>query len=53
MTLVLSLSHGTQHIHLNIRHKNRLHRYCTHTELHPQGGIFFLVPAGGSNPAGP
>ncbi len=22
-------------------------------ELHPQGGIFLLAPAGGSNPAGP
>ncbi len=22
-------------------------------ELNPQGGIFFLAPAGGSNPAGP
>ncbi len=30
-----------------------LHRYCTHKELHLQGGIFFLAPVGGSNPAGP
>ncbi len=30
----------------------RFHWNCTHTELHPQGEIFFLAPAGGSNPAG-
>ena len=31
--------------------KTWFHCNCTHTELHPQGEIFFLAPAGGSNPA--
>ncbi len=30
----------------------RFHWNCTHTELHPWGEIFFLAPAGGSNPTG-
>ncbi len=29
------------------------HWHCTQTELHPQGVIFYLAPAGDSNSAGP
>ena len=33
--------------------KNTVPLELNHVELNPQGGIFFLAPARGSNPAGP
>ena len=46
--LIAEIEHNLPYTYLSWYNWN-----CTLTDLQPQGGDFFLAPAGGLNPAGP